>query len=229
MSRLLMSAVLISIIVGVLVGCGTSHDPTVSTRSSQSDQALARRSVLLPPHPGSGWQQTGQSNEAALDSCPTHHMIYAGLDAHADSPVFTYRKQFKLGAAAYVYVDTAAAQHALRVFTSPVTQACLARSTLAFLRNARYTVIGSHISSGLTLDTRGSQTAHIEVLAQYGGQPYIVRIDTTAVRVARVVGILSTVAEARSEGKARLDHALMIRLKNLADDLRKLLSAAQNV
>ncbi len=217
----------------LVVGCGTGHNDTAvqagrTVRGTHADQTLAQRSVVLPSALARGWKQTRHTNDTALEGCQTHNAIYLGLDARAYSPTLTYQSWLKLGIGSYVYADDAAARKALPIFTATPTQTCVARTTVSFLRNARYAVGQPRVAPGASLRI-GDQalTRHVAMLAYYSGREFTIRLDTTAVRHARVIDVLSTVAEVPREAAGKLNRALTVKLKTFAAALQKILTVAQ--
>jgi hypothetical protein len=140
-----------------------------------------------------------------------------------------YKGLLKLAIGAYVYTGSDAAQRALPAFTTTATQTCIVNATVASLRSTHYDIVAQppFVSNSTHVIGRSARTTHVTILASYRGRQLTIRVDTTAVRRAQVVEILSTVAEVPSEAAAKLKHVLTARLHGFVVALGEILNAAQ--
>jgi hypothetical protein len=182
----------------VLVSCGANTQPSAARRA---DKAISERlligelTVLHQALAGSKWQQIGSASSAELTSCRSVGRIHAGLTARAISPSF-YARGVELRVANYVYARPADAQRALSYFDGTATEACRARTFIAYLRESGATASPARdFRVSRPQIGEAATNGQMEIPSVYiKGRSFIWTLDSTAARQGRVVTVLGTMA-----------------------------------
>lgn len=167
-------------------------------RSHEAD-VIAHRVAMLPVESRPGWKASpGAGGEQSLQKCQSYKAIAYDLEAQASSETLEFRQTVKVGVKAFVYRSDAAATRAFPEFTSARTERCVASTSRAYLRRDRYKVGSAVLGTPATLKVGAeAKVAKITLPASAGRRHTSLALETTAVRVGRVVGVIGVVARGK--------------------------------
>ena len=208
-------------------GCGSDSDGDTGSQAVAADPAADRRiadaAVLTSADLPDGWTGGATDDSDDEQTCPAIDSAKAAASARADTPDFTKREQF-LDETVYVMDDETAAEEAFSAILSEETRTCLGdelRKALEAQVADEDVKLGEIVAEPLEPVDAGSDSGGIHVTVPFTvqGQDVAVTLDSTIVRVERVLAFVSAGGSGEPVDEAVLDEVTVAAADKAQDAL----------